>query len=108
MTDPTRSPGAAPIPENPVPEDPVPDDPVVARRAVIQRWCDIGQRFGYLCFGASMVLFVVGFVMGFPTWVVTTIIVVLVAGSAVLLPAIILGYAAKAAEKEERGEPFGY
>lgn len=84
------------------------DDPVVRRRAVVKRWCDLGQRTGYLCFAASMVLFVVGFLTGFPAWLVTTIIVVMVFGSAVLLPAIILGYAAKAAEKEERGEPFGY
>jgi uncharacterized membrane protein len=81
---------------------------VVARRALVQRWCDVGQRTGYVCFAASMVMFVIGFVLGFPAWLVTTIIVAMMFGSAVLLPAIILGYAAKAAEKEERGEPFGY
>lgn len=94
--------GADPRPQPPA------DDPVVARRAVVKRWCDVGQRTGYLCFAASMVLFVVGFVAGFPSWLVTTIVALMVVGSAVLLPAIILGYAAKAAEKEERGEPFGY
>lgn len=84
------------------------DDPVLRRRAQVVRWCELGQRLGYLCFALSMVLFFVGFALQFPAWLVTTIIVVLVAGSTVLLPAIILGYAAKAAEKEERGEKFGY
>jgi hypothetical protein len=36
------------------------------------------------------------------------IVGLMVVGSVVLLPAIIFGYAAKAAEKEERGEKFGY
>ena len=85
-----------------------PTDPVLVRRAAVLRWCDLGQRAGYLCFGASVVLFVIGFVIQFPGWLVTVIIVLMVAGSVVLLPAIILGYAAKAAEKEERGEKFGY
>ncbi len=84
------------------------DDPVLRRRAQVVRWCEVGQRLGYVCFALSMVLFFVGFALQFPAWLVTTIIVVLVAGSTVLLPAIILGYAAKAAEKEERGEKFGY
>lgn len=85
-----------------------PDDPVLRRRAQVVRLTELGQRFGYLCFGLSLVLFFVGFALQFPGWVVTTIVVLLVAGSAVLLPAIIFGYAAKAAEKEERGEKFGY
>ena len=85
-----------------------PHDPVVVRRAMVKRWCDLGQRVGYLCFAASVVLFVIGFIVQFPSWLVTVIIVLMVAGSSVLLPAIILGYAATAAEKEERGEKFGY
>jgi len=85
-----------------------PTDPVLVRRAAVQRWCDLGQRVGYLCFAASVVLFVIGFIVQFPSWIVTLIIVVMVVGSAVLLPAIIFGYAAKAADKEDRGEKFGY
>jgi uncharacterized membrane protein len=84
------------------------DDPVLVRRAQVLRWCDLGQRIGYLCFGLAVVLFVVGFIAQFPAWLVTTIVGLMVAGSIVLLPAIILGYAAKAADKEDRGEPFGY
>ncbi len=96
------------MPDAPTPAAPDPDDPVVARRATVLRWCDRGQRFGYLCFGAAVLLFVVGFVVQFPAWLVDLIIGLMVVGSIVLLPAIILGYAAKAAEKEERGEPSRY
>jgi hypothetical protein len=85
-----------------------PEDPVLVRRALLLRWCDLGQRVGYLCFGASVVLFVVGFVLQFPAWLVDVIIGLMVAGSIVLLPAIIVGYAARAADKEERGEPSRY
>jgi hypothetical protein len=95
--------------------DPAPDptegassDPVLVRRARVRRLCDIGQRVGYVCFAAAMVLFVIGFVAGFPAALVTVIIALMVSGSAVLLPSIIFGYAAKAAESEERGEKFGY
>lgn len=85
-----------------------PTDPVLVRRAAIQRWSDLGRRVGYLCFAASVVLFVIGFVLQFPARLVTVIVTLIIAGSAVLLPAIILGYAAQAADKEDRGEKSGY
>jgi hypothetical protein len=84
------------------------DDPVLARREQIRRLSDLGQRIGYVCFALGVVLFVIGFILQFPAWLVTTIIVVLVLGSSVLLPGIIFGYAAKAADSEDRGEKFGY
>ncbi|MCP4433918.1 MAG: hypothetical protein GY812_00265 [Actinomycetia bacterium] len=76
-----------------------PDDPVVQRRAQILRATSLGQRFGYTCFALSMLLFFIGLVLQFPQWLVTTIVVLMVAGSIVLLPAIIFSYAAKAADK---------
>jgi hypothetical protein len=85
-----------------------PTDPVLVRRAAVLRWCEIGQRVGYSCFGGVMVLFVVGFITQFPAWLVDITIALMVIGSVVLLPAIILSYAAKAADKEDRGEPSGY
>ncbi|MFV0317433.1 MAG: hypothetical protein ACK5O2_10815 [Microthrixaceae bacterium] len=88
--------------------DPHPQDPVLERRAKLLRLTALGQRFGYACFGAAMVLFVVALITQLPGWLVTTIVVLMVAGSIVLLPAIILSYGAKAADKEDRGEPFGY
>ena len=81
-------------------------DPVLARRARIARWVALGQRAGYGLFLAAVALFVVGFGIGFDGWVGPTIIGCLIAGSLVLAPAIVFGYAVKAAEREdrERGE----
>jgi DMSO/TMAO reductase YedYZ heme-binding membrane subunit len=87
---------------------PDPNDPVVIRRAAILHWSDLAQRIAYLCFGLSVVVFVVAFIAQFPTWTVTTIIGLMVLGSVLFVPAVVLGYAAKAADKEDRGEKFGY
>jgi len=77
-------------------------DPIRARRAQMGRLADTGQRYGYLLFLVAIVGFVVGLVGGWPRWVVTVIIAALAVGSALLLPSIILGYAVKAAEREDR------
>ncbi len=81
---------------------------MIERRKQILKWTTIGQRFGYGCFGATLVIFFVGLVAGFPSWTLQSIIVLLILGSVVLLPSIILSYAAKAADSEDRGEPFTY
>ena len=84
-----------------------PTDPVLERRARIARWVSLGQRVGYGLFLAASVLFVAGFAIGFGGWVGSTIVACLIIGSLVLAPAIVFGYAVKAAEREdrERGEP---
>jgi hypothetical protein len=79
-----------------------PPDPVRQRRARIARWVDAGQRVGYLLFGVAVVTFVVGFVAGFSHGYVTVIVGCLLAGSVILAPAIVFGYAVKAAEREDR------
>jgi len=61
-----------------------------------------GQRLGYLVLLVAVVLFVVGFVAGFTGPVVTAVLASLGVASALLVPSIILGYAAKAAEREDR------
>ena len=85
-----------------------PTDPVIIRREKIRRLCEWGSRIGYSCFGAAMVLFVVAFIVQFPSWLVTVIIWAMIIGSVTLLPAIVLGYAVKAADADDRGEKFGY
>lgn len=77
------------------------DDPVLIRRARFERAGQVGQRLGYLLFGAAMVLFVIGFAAGFTPGVVTAIVLCLVVGSAVLAPAIVVAYAVRAAENDE-------
>ena len=77
-------------------------DPVRDRRARVARLVAIGQRVGYALFGVAVVAFFVGFAAGFTTAVVTVIEVCLLVGSIVLAPAIVFGYAVKAAERDDR------
>lgn len=83
-------------------------DPVLARRAAIARLVSIGQRLGYALFGLSMVLFFYGLVAGYTVALTTAVVTCLVAGSLVLAPAIVFGYAVKAAEREEQGLGSGH
>ena len=77
-------------------------DPVRARRARIARLVELGQRVGYGLFGVAIVAFVVGFVSGFGGLVGPLVVASLVVGSIVLAPAIVFGYAVKAAERDDR------
>jgi thiamine transporter ThiT len=79
-----------------------PLDPVLQRRARIARLVEIGQRLGYALFGIAVVAFVIGFAAGFTDGFVTVIVACLLGGSAVLAPAIVFGYAVKAAERDDR------
>ena len=78
------------------------DDPVRARRQQVARWSLLANRIGYLFLAVAVAVFVIGFAVGFTPPVVTVVVACLVAGSALLLPSIILGYAVKAAEREDR------
>ncbi len=79
-----------------------PVDPVRQRRARIDRLSRLGQRVGYGCIAVAVVAFFVGFAAGYSSALVAVIVAALVVGSVTLLPAIILGYAVKAAEREDR------
>jgi uncharacterized membrane protein HdeD (DUF308 family) len=78
------------------------DDPVRARRARVAAGVKLAKRIGYLLFLVAIVLFFVGLVVDFTSGVATAIVVCLVVGSVVLLPGIILGYAVRTAEREDR------
>jgi hypothetical protein len=82
--------------------DPAAVDPVRERRARIARLVEVGQRLGYGLFGLAVVAFVIGFVWGFDGLPGTVVVASLVVGSVVLAPAIVFGYAVKAAEREDR------
>jgi hypothetical protein len=77
-------------------------DPVLERRARIARLVAVGKRVGYGLFGIAIVGFGIGLVAGFGGIVGTMVIACLVVGSIVLAPAIVFGYAVKAAEREDR------
>ena len=78
------------------------NDPVRARRQQVARWSRLANRIGYVLYAVAVAVFVIGFAVGFTPAVVTIVVVSLVVGSAFLLPSIILGYAVKAAEREDR------
>ncbi|HUS62169.1 MAG TPA: hypothetical protein VMY34_08225 [Acidimicrobiales bacterium] len=84
------------------------EDPVLRRRAGAQRLAVAGQRIGYALFGWAIVAFVVGVITDFAGPVVTVVIGSLLAGSVVLAPAIVLGYAVKAATRHDAGLPSGH
>jgi hypothetical protein len=77
-------------------------DPILVRRALYARLAGLGQRIGYALLLVAIVAFIVGFVAGFPQWAVTISIAGLIGSCVVLPPAIVAGYAVKAAEREDR------
>lgn len=76
-------------------------DPVLVRRARASRLADVGQRIGYGLFGLALVLFFVGLLGDFSSGISTAIIVCVVIASIVLAPAIVVGYAVKAAIRDD-------
>ena len=81
------------------------NDPVLVRRARMGRLATTDKRLGYLAFLTAIVLFIVGMVGDFSDGIATALIVLLVAGSIVLAPAIVLHYAVQAAADEDAGRP---
>ena len=86
------------------PVRPGPGDPVLERRRRIAALVRTGQRVGYGLFGLAIVLFAVGLAVGFGGAVTPGIVASIVVGSIVLAPAIVFGYAVKAAEREDRAQ----
>jgi hypothetical protein len=94
----------APRPDDPPAAAP---DPVLARRRQVARAARFGQNAGYSLFGAAVVLFVAGFLVGFTGGVVTAVVACLAVGSVLLAPAIVAGYAVRAADREDRERGMG-
>ena len=80
----------------------VSDDPVRVRRAVIAKWTQVANRVGYLFVLVAMVLFFIALATGFSSVMATSVIIAFVIGCALLAPSIILGYAVKAADRDDR------
>jgi len=78
------------------------DDPVRARRAKVARWTLLANRVGYLFVALAIAVFLIGFAIGFSSTVATIVVIALLVGFALLAPSIVLGYAVKAAEREDR------
>lgn len=96
-----------PPPEPLEPGAPSPDDdPILARRRRIGALTTAGQRLGYLLYGLAAVGFFTGLAVGYASWLVTAIVACLLAGSAVLAPAIVFGYAVRAADRADRDDDW--
>jgi hypothetical protein len=54
-----------------------------------------------------MAVFIMGFALSFTGTVVTVVITCLVVGSVLLAPSIVIQYAVKAADREDRDRGFG-
>ena len=83
-------------------------DPVLLRRARIAKAVALGSKVGYSLFGVAVVAFFVGFFTHFSPTLVRVVVGCLVVGSLVLAPAIVFGYAVKAAEREDQGLSSGH
>lgn len=77
------------------------DDPVLQRRAKIAKWTLLANRVGYLLLALSMALFVIAFAVGFSPTMATLVVVTMVVSFILLAPSIVLGYAVKAAERDD-------
>jgi hypothetical protein len=88
--------------------EPTAPDPVLARRALMGRLARLGKRAGYTCLGVALAVFLVGAAGEFTPVVVTLVVAALAMGSALLLPAIVIGYGVSAAEREDRGRGDTY
>ena len=77
-------------------------DPVRARRQRIAHLNLLANRIGYLLWALAISCFVMAFAFGFKGPLVTAVVVLLIAGSVLLAPSIIIGYAVKAAERDDR------
>jgi uncharacterized membrane protein len=82
-------------------QPPSPTDPVRARRAQVAKWNQIATRVGYLLFAVAIVMFFVALTTNFSQGKVTIITTSMIIGSVLLAPAIVVGYAVKAAEKDD-------
>lgn len=77
-------------------------DPVLARRARWARLGALGTRMGYGLVLVAVAAFATGVVAGFGAAVRATVTASLLATTLTLAPGIVIGYAVRAAEREDR------
>lgn len=96
----------APDANDPQRSDPVDDDPVRRRREQIRRIVGLTNRVGYLLLLVAIVVFFVGVATDFTSTKAGIIVGTLVASCILLAPTIVLGYAVKAADRDDRERGF--
>lgn len=78
-------------------------DPVRRRREQVARLASAARKAGWAFFALACVAFIAGLAIGLTGLVVVIVVGSLALGSALLLPAIIVGFGVTAAEREDRG-----
>ena len=78
-------------------------DPIRVRREQVSRLAASARKAGWALFGLAIVAFVTVLVVGLSGLFVVITVASLALGSALLLPAIIIGFGVTAAEREDRG-----
>jgi len=78
------------------------DDPIRERRARIAHWTLLANRIGYLVLALAVALFFIALAVSFNAAMATAVIVALIVALVLLAPSIVLGYAVKAAERDDR------
>ena len=78
------------------------DDPVLVQRERMRRLAAAGSRVGYLALLVAILAFAAGVLNDLPGWSVGLVVGGLAVATAFLVPSIILGYAVKAAAREDR------
>lgn len=82
-------------------------DPVLVQRARFARWAGRGKRLGYSLLLVAVAAFAIGWTAGFGG-AVTVVVAAAMAGATVTLaPAIVVGYAVGAAERDDRRRGLG-
>ncbi|MFK8022749.1 MAG: hypothetical protein AB8G26_02190 [Ilumatobacter sp.] len=81
-------------------------DPIRAKRAQVAKWTLLANRVGYLFVALAMALFIIAFALGFNSTMATLVLIAFFIGCVLLAPSIILGYAVKAAERDDRERGF--
>jgi len=79
------------------------NDPVRQRREQVARLASTARKAGWALFALACVAFIAGLVIGLTGLIVVLVVGSLALGSALLLPAIIVGFGVTAAEREDRG-----
>ena len=85
-----------------------PEDPILRSRERARSLANLGKRCGYGGFGAAVIVFLFHYYIEGSSVLTSITVALLIIGSLILAPAIILGYAANAADREDQGLPHGH
>ena len=75
---------------------------LLMRRQQASLIANTGRKIGYSIFFLSLIIFAIGLTVEFNNLVARTLTVLLIMGSIVLAPSILLHYAVRGAEREEK------